>query len=117
MSATIWFLQSEKMGDNAQGLPILEALGMPWTAKRLFVKPQWRLGKPPFAVHLDHMDLEQSDPLTPPWPDLVITSGRRMAMVALWINDRSGGRTKLVYVGRSEEHTSELQSLRHLVCR
>jgi mitochondrial fission protein ELM1 len=100
MSATIWFLQSEKMGDNAQVLPILEALGLPWTAKRLFVQPQWRLGKPPFEIHLDHLDLARSDPLAPPWPDLVITSGRRMAMAALWIQEQSGGRTKLVYVGR-----------------
>jgi uncharacterized protein len=100
MSATIWFLQSEKMGDNAQVLPILEALGLPWMAKRLIVKPQWRLGKPPFEIHLDHLDLAKSDPLAPPWPDLFITSGRRMAMAALWIQEQSGGNAKLVYVGR-----------------
>ena len=100
MAATIWFLESEKMGDNAQVVPILEALGLPWISKRLFVKPQWRLGKPPFEVHLVHLDLDKSYVLAPPWPDLVITSGRRMAMVALWIQEQSDGKTKLVYVGR-----------------
>lgn len=100
MPPSIWFLQSEKMGDNAQVLAILETLAMPWETKRLFVQPQWRLGKPLFAISLDHLDLTRSDPLAPPWPDLVITSGRRMAMAALWIKERSGGHAKLVYIGR-----------------
>lgn len=100
MPPRIWFLQSEKTGDNAQVLAILEALGLPWEAKRLFVEPQWRLGKPPFKVSLGHLDLARCDPLTAPWPDLVITSGRRMAMVALWIKDQSGDRTKIAYIGR-----------------
>jgi mitochondrial fission protein ELM1 len=100
MAPRIWFLQGEKLGDNAQVLAILEALDLPWEAKRLFVQPQWRLGKPPFEVSLDHLDLARSDLLTPPWPELVITSGRRMAMAALWIKQQSGGRTKIAYVGR-----------------
>ncbi len=100
MPPCIWFLQSEKMGDNAQVLAILEALGLPWEAKRLLVQPHWRLGKPPFKVSLGHLDLPRSDPLTAPWPDLVITSGRRMAMAALWIKKQSGGHTKIAYVGR-----------------
>jgi mitochondrial fission protein ELM1 len=100
MPPRIWFLQGEKLGDNAQVLAILEALGLPWEAKRLLVQPQWRLGKPPFRVSLDHLDLARSDPLSPPWPDLAITSGRRMAMPALWIKQQSAGRTKLAYVGR-----------------
>ncbi len=100
MPPSIWFLQGEKMGDNGQVLAILEALGLPWAAKRMFVQPQWRLGKPPFKVSLDHLDLARSDPLTSPWPELVITSGRRMAMAALWIKEQSGERTKIAYIGR-----------------
>jgi mitochondrial fission protein ELM1 len=48
----------------------------------------------------DHLDLARSDLLEPPWPDLVLTIGRRPSMVALWIAERSGGRTKLVLVGK-----------------
>ncbi|HXV24647.1 MAG TPA: ELM1/GtrOC1 family putative glycosyltransferase [Alphaproteobacteria bacterium] len=88
------------MGDNAQVLAILGTLALPWETKRLYVQPQWRLGKPPFAINLDHLDLARSDPLNPPWPDLVITSGRRMAMAALWVKEQSGGRTKIAYIGR-----------------
>jgi uncharacterized protein len=100
MPSSIWFLRGEKMGDNAQVLAILEALGLPYETKRMVVQPQWRLGKPPFKVSLDHLDLEKSDALGAPWPDLVITSGRRMAMAALWIKERSGGRAKIAYIGR-----------------
>ena len=66
MPSRIWFLEGEKLGDNAQVLAILEALNLPWDAKRLYVKPEWRLGKPPFQVSLGHLDLARSDPLEPP---------------------------------------------------
>ena len=88
------------MGDNAQVRAILEALALPYEEKRLFVLPQYQLGKPAFKVDLDHLDLTRSDRLQAPWPDLVITSGRRMAMAALWIKEQSGGRAKVVLVGR-----------------
>lgn len=42
----------------------------------------------------------QSDELRPPWPDLVITAGRRNEPVARWIKQRSGQTTKLVHIGR-----------------
>ncbi len=58
------------------------------------------MAKPPVRPTLDHLDLEQSDALEPPWPDLIVTMGRRTSSAALWIQDRSGGRTKIVLVGK-----------------
>ena len=58
------------------------------------------LGKPTFAPGLDHLDPVRSDPLAPPWPDLILTIGRRPSMAALWVQDQSGGRTRIVLVGR-----------------
>ena len=52
------------------------------------------------AASLHHVDLDRSDPLEPPWPDLVITIGRRPSMAALWVAEQSGGRTRLVLVGK-----------------
>lgn len=43
---------------------------------------------------------EHSDPLTPPWPDLVLLAGYRSVSVARWIKRQSGGRTRLVTIGR-----------------
>ena len=38
--------------------------------------------------------------LQPPWPDVLITSGQRSAPVARWVRGQSGGRTRLVQLGR-----------------
>jgi len=96
----IWLLLSDKLGDNAQVEIIAEALGMPYEMRRVYPLEQYVLGKPPFRPSLYHLDLERSDPLEPPWPDLIITVGRRPAMAAMWVRQQSGGRTKIVLVGR-----------------
>src|ERR1035441_8166325 len=50
--------------------------------------------------------------------DALPISGCRHRTGAAWVCRRSSpGGTRATPVGRSEEHTSELQSLRHLVCR
>jgi mitochondrial fission protein ELM1 len=38
--------------------------------------------------------------LQPPWPDIVVTIGRRPSMVGLWVKAQSAGATRLVIVGR-----------------
>jgi mitochondrial fission protein ELM1 len=38
--------------------------------------------------------------LAPPWPDLVLWAGRRGTPIARWIRRASGGRTRLVNLGR-----------------
>jgi mitochondrial fission protein ELM1 len=38
--------------------------------------------------------------IAPPWPDVAIGVGRRCVPVALWIREHSGGKTKLVQIGR-----------------
>jgi len=49
---------------------------------------------------LHHIDLARSDPLAAPWPDMIITVGRRLSMAAHWIRRQNGGRTKIVLVGK-----------------
>jgi mitochondrial fission protein ELM1 len=79
---------------------LADALGWPCEVRQVFPKPEWVLGKPSFAPGLGHLDLERSARLEPPWPDLIVTIGRRPSMAALWVQDRSGGRTRIVLVGR-----------------
>jgi mitochondrial fission protein ELM1 len=93
-------LLGDKVGDNRQVERVAEALGWPFEVRRLRWRPRWRDGKPPFLASLLHVDLRASDPLTPPWPDLVLTIGRRPAMAAMWLRRRSGGRTRIVLFGR-----------------
>ncbi|HHH44473.1 MAG TPA: hypothetical protein ENK49_10080 [Gammaproteobacteria bacterium] len=95
----IWLVLGDKLGDNAQLKRIADSLDLPCTTKHLLPKEKYRLGKPRFRATLDHLDLDHSDPLTAPWPDLVITTGRRHSMAALWIKKQSPS-TRLVLLGR-----------------
>jgi mitochondrial fission protein ELM1 len=95
-----WVILSDKKGDNGQVETIVEALGWPVEHKYVHMLPKWVLGKPRFRPSLAHIDLAQSDPLEGPWPDLIITVGRRPSMVALWVRKQSQGRTKIVLVGK-----------------
>ena len=95
-----WLLIGDKPGDNAQARVVADALGWPYEVRQVFPKPEWVLGKPRFVPRLDHLDAARSAPLTAPWPDLVITVGRRPSMAALWVQDQSGGRSRIVLLGR-----------------
>jgi hypothetical protein len=96
----VWLLLGDKRGDNAQVLAIVQALGWRCERKHLEMQEPWTVAKPRVEASLHHVDLARSDPLEPPWPDLVITIGRRPSMVALWVAEQSGGRTRLVLVGK-----------------
>ena len=95
-----WVILSDKQGDNGQVETIVDALQWPVVHKYVHMLPKWVLGKPRYRPSLDHIDLAQSDPIEGPWPDLILTVGRRPSMVALWIRKQSGNRTKIVLVGK-----------------
>ncbi len=96
----IWLLIGDKPGDNAQARVLVDALALPYEVRQVFPKPEWVLGKPKFEPGLDHLDPARSAALAPPWPDLIVTVGRRPSMAALWVQDQSGGRTRIVLLGR-----------------
>jgi mitochondrial fission protein ELM1 len=96
----VWLLLGDKPGDNAQIEAVVEALGWDCERKMIQWRPPYTTEKPRFGVTLDHVDPARSAPLEPPWPDLVLTIGRRPSMVGLWIKARSGDRTRLVLFGK-----------------
>ena len=94
----VWVLLGDGAGDNAQLLRLAEALGWPFEAKRIRYNrlnrcPNLLLGASKLTV-----DTQRSDPLAPPWPDLVIGASRRAAPLARWIKKQSGGRSRLVHL-------------------
>jgi mitochondrial fission protein ELM1 len=95
-----WLLLGDKRGDNAQVEAIAQVLGWPCERRFLAMREPWTVAKPKVEASLHHIDLDRSDPLTPPWPDLVLTIGRRPSMAALWVGEQAGGRTRLVLVGK-----------------
>ncbi|MCB1699274.1 MAG: mitochondrial fission ELM1 family protein [Halioglobus sp.] len=99
-----WVILSDKQGDNGQVETIVDALPWPVEHKYVHMLPQWVLGKPRHRASLAHIDLERSDPIEGPWPDLILTVGRRPSMVALWIRKQSGNRTRIALVGKPSGH-------------
>lgn len=102
-----WVILSDKRGDNGQVETIVDALPWPVEHKYVHMLPQWVLGKPRYRPSLAHIDPDRSDPLEAPWPDLILTVGRRPSMVALWIRQQSGNRTKIVLVGKPSGHMQD----------
>jgi uncharacterized protein len=99
----VWVLMGYKTGDNEQILALAEALGWPFERKR-FTYARWEV-IPNLAMRatLAGVARRRSSPLAPPWPDLVITAGRRNEPIALWIRKAAtaqGRRVRLVHVGR-----------------
>lgn len=100
----VWLLLGDKKGDNGQvdtlGDALRESLGWQCELKHVQVLEPFVFGKAKVGPTLYHIDRERSDPLAPPWPDLVITIGRSPANVALWIREQSAGHSKIVLVGK-----------------
>lgn len=96
----VWLLHGHKAGDNNQVLALAEALPWPYAIKQLAYRRWELLSNRLLRVTLAGTDPAHSSPLHAPWPDLVITAGRRNEPVARWIRKQSGGRTRLVHVGR-----------------
>ncbi len=95
-----WLVIGDKPGDNAQIALIADALCWPVETRRLRFVARYQTGKPRFRASVAHIDQAASDPLAPPWPDLILTIGRRPSMAALWVKERSGDTSRLVIVGR-----------------
>jgi mitochondrial fission protein ELM1 len=96
----VWLLLGDKPGDNAQVEAVAEALGWRCELKTLHWLAPYATAKPRFRASLDHVDRTRSAPLEPPWPDLILTIGRRPSMAALWIKEQSAGRTRIVLFGK-----------------
>ena len=95
-----WLVLGDKPGDNRQVEIITERLPWPVARKNVIPKPEWAFAKPRVRPTLEIFDAERSDELVPPWPDLVLTIGRRPSSAAFWIREQNRGRTRIVLVGK-----------------
>ncbi|MFQ5643934.1 MAG: mitochondrial fission ELM1 family protein [Thiogranum sp.] len=96
----MWLVTGYRAGERSQIMALAEALGWPFELKALsYRKSEFRTSL--FrGSDLRGVRLQDSSKLTPPWPDLVISAGMRNEPVGRWIRDQSGGRTRLVHIGR-----------------
>ena len=107
-----WTLLGQKAGDNRQietlGAAATARFGWEGTAKALAFNG-WDLWlQLTRQANLAAVQAPFRAALTPPWPDLLLTAGRRNEPVARWIQQASGGRSKIVHLGRPWTHPRHL---------
>ncbi len=95
----IWALTSFRAGETTQVTALAERLGEPWERVSVEYKP--------WASALGLMRAVTLTGLSNPetlkhrqWPELLITASLRNEPVARWVRRESGGRTKIIYIGR-----------------
>lgn len=95
---TVWVVHDGKIGMANQVIGLAEALGFPFSEKRLSVRAPWRHLTPQLWLQpLAALD-EASDRFAPPWPDVIIACGRIAIAPALAAKRASGGRLFWVQV-------------------
>ncbi len=101
---TIWSLIGNKAGDNAQMRALAQSLGDCHREIPLHYSV-WELPVTLSArPSLFGLSARTRSHIKPPWPDLLLTAGRRNEAAALWIAKASRGSTKLVQLGRPWHH-------------
>ncbi len=96
----VWLLTDDKPGHTIQSTALAGALGWPAATRQLRFNPLNYVSNNLLGASLRSLDRSGSDRLDPPWPDLLISVGRRSAPVARWIGEQSAGGTRLVHLGR-----------------
>lgn len=92
---TCWIITEGMVGTENQCLAVAESLGLTPDIKRITLRQPWKLLSP-------WLKFEQSytfvPALTPPWPDLVIASGRKAIAAARYIKKQSAGKSFTVFL-------------------
>lgn len=86
---TVWALLDDRMGNTNQTLGLAEALGYPYQEKQINYTCAILLPNVLKLGLLSGIDAASKDLLSPPWPDVVIAAGRRLAGVARYIKSQS----------------------------
>jgi mitochondrial fission protein ELM1 len=105
----VWLILADKHGDNAQ-VGIVEQR-LPWRCirKNIKIKEAFAVKKPRVKASLHHIDMTLSDPLIAPWPDIILSVGRRPSMVALWVKQQSAGHSKIVLFGKPSSRAGQFE--------
>jgi len=86
---TCWVVTDGKAGMENQCVGLAEALGMAPIVKRIVLRAPWRQLSPFLRHGLGWAFSRKGDALTPPWPDLLIATGRASIPASLYIKRMS----------------------------
>ena len=95
----IWVLSDGTAGMVAQSLALAKAMDVSFFDVRIMASPIYRLfpqlGRWPFMPISPRV---RDRKIGPPWPDIIITCGKRTTGASLAIKRLSGGKTKIVQI-------------------
>jgi mitochondrial fission protein ELM1 len=93
---TAWVVTDGKAGMESQCVGLAEALGLTPAIKRVRLRWLWRQLTPYVRIGGRAQFTAGSDKLAPPWPDLLIATGRHSVAASLLVKKLSRGHTKTV---------------------
>ncbi|WP_416899940.1 MAG: mitochondrial fission ELM1 family protein [Minwuia sp.] len=93
-----WVMSDGKAGMENQCLGLAEALGLAPVVKRVDIRQPWRSLPPQLWFSPLSALSPASDRLDPPWPDLLIATGRQTVALSVAIRRASQGRTFTVQI-------------------
>ena len=93
-----WVLSNGLIGMDNQSIGLAEALGVDYTVKRIVPAAPWKHLPPALWWKPLQNFSADSDSLCPPWPDVVIGTGRMSVAASIAIRRASGGKTKNIRI-------------------
>lgn len=95
---TLWVLTDGKAGDEVQCLGVAERLGVVPEIRRIAPGPPWSWLMPRGPIDPREAPEREGSPIRPPFPDIVIASGRRAVAYLRAVRKASRGRTFTVFL-------------------
>jgi uncharacterized protein len=95
---TSWVLTDGKAGDELQALSVAEAMGLDPEMRRVKPRPPFSWLMPWGPVDPRERPGAHGSPIVPPFPDLLIASGRRAVPYLQFVKRASGGRTYTAFL-------------------
>jgi len=109
---TCWVITEGMAGTENQCIGVAEALGITPVIKRIKLNSPWKELSPWLLFGKRFSISKQGDSLTPPYPDIIISSGRKAIIASLYVKEASKGKSFLVQVQDPRTNPSKFD----LVC-
>lgn len=87
--SSCWVVTDGKAGMESQCLGLAEALGLTPVVKRIVLRTPWRQFSPYLRIGHRYAFSRRGDTLHPPWPDLLIATGRLSVAASLYVRAQS----------------------------
>lgn len=85
----VWALIDDIAGHRNQVIGVAEALGMPYQVKKISFNKAAKMPNFLKGRNLKTIDIKNSDSLSAPYPDIIITAGRKSAPIAQYIKKQA----------------------------